>query len=68
MNEEKINIALDILNQRIAKLMKKYAYSKDKDIDLQNEIRILEEVKDQIYYGNIIFAEKVLQKNKEGKI
>lgn len=68
MDEEKINIALDIVNEQIAELMKKYAYNKNEDADLQNKIKVLEEVKDKIYSGNIAFAEKVLQKNKEGNI
>lgn len=68
MDEEKINMALEIVNQRIAELMKKYAYNKNEDADLQDKIRVLEEVKDKVYSGNVAFAEKVLQKNKEGNI
>ena len=48
MDEEKINMALDIVNQRIAELMKLCVYNKGKDDDLQKKIRVLEEIKDKI--------------------
>lgn len=68
MDEEKINMALDIVNQRIAELMKLCVYNKVKDDDLQKKIRVLEEIKDKIYSGNVGFAEKMLENDKKGKI
>lgn len=69
MDEEKINMSLEIINRKIAELTKKCAYSKNEDnTELQEKIKVLEEIKDKIYSGNVAFAEKVLQKNKEGNI
>ena len=68
MDEEKINMALDIGNQRRAELMKLCVYNKGKDDDLQKKIRVLEEIKDKIYSGNVGFAEKMLENDKKGKI
>lgn len=69
MDEEKINMSLETVNKKIAELTKKCAYSKNEDVtELQKKIKVLEEVKDKIYSGNVAFAEKVLQKNKEGNI
>ena len=68
MDEETMNMALDIVNQRIAELMKLCVYNKGKDDDLQKKIRVLEEIKDKIYSGNVGFAEKMLENNKKGKI
>lgn len=68
MNEEKINMALDIVNQRIVELMKEYSLYNGENVELQEKIRVLEEIKDKIYSGNVAFADKILQKNKEGNM
>lgn len=68
MDEEKINMALEIVNQRIAELMKEYAYSKNENTELKEKMKVLEEIKNVIYVGNVAFAEKVLEENKKGKI
>lgn len=68
MDEEKINMALDIVNQRIAELMKEYSLYNGENVELQEKIRVLEEIKEKIYSGNVAFADKILQKNKEGNM
>ena len=68
MNEEKINMALDIVNQRIVELMKEYSLYNGENVELQEKIRVLEEIKDKIYSGNVAFADKILQKNEEGNM
>ena len=68
MNEEKINMALDIVNQSIAELMKEYSLYNGENVELQEKIRVLEEIKDKIYSGNVAFADKILQKNEEGNM
>ncbi len=68
MDEEKINMALDIVNQRIVELMKEYSLYNGENVELQEKIRVLEEIKDKIYSGNVAFADKILQKNKEGNM
>lgn len=68
MDEEKINMALDIVNQRIVELMKEYSLYNGENVELQEKIRVLEEIKDKIYSGNVAFADKILQKNEEGNM
>ena len=68
MDEEKINMALDIVNQSIAELMKEYSLYNGENVELQEKIRVLEEIKDKIYSGNVAFADKILQKNEEGNM
>ena len=45
MNEEKINIAVNILNNQIAKLTKELAFSQEFDNELQAKIDVLEKIK-----------------------
>ena len=68
MDEEKINMALDIVNQRIVELMKEYSLYNGENVELQEKIRVLEEIKDKIYSGNVAFADKISQKNEEGNM
>ena len=61
MNEEKINIAVNILNNQIAKLTKELAFSQEFDNELQAKIDVLEKIKMQINFGSMTFAEKVIE-------
>ena len=63
MNEEKINIAVNILNNQIAKLTKELAFSQEFDNELQVKIDVLEKIKMQIN-----FAEKVIEKYEKGAL
>ena len=65
MEDERINLALDIVNQQITMLLKKELYSKDTNNQTINKIKILEEVKNKIYSGNVFWVEKIIQKSKE---
>lgn len=68
MNEEKINLAIDILAEKIADLSKEYANNQDDKLNdvLEEKIKILNEFKDKIYLGNVEYADKVIEKNKKG--
>ena len=68
MNEEKINIAVDILNNQIAKLTKELAFSQEFDNELQVKIDVLEKIKMQINFGSVTFAEKVIEKYEKGAL
>ena len=68
MNEEKINIAVNILNNQIAKLTKELAFSQEFDNELQAKIDVLEKIKAQINLGSMTFAEKVIEKYEKGAI
>lgn len=66
MEDEKINIAINYLNDGIAKLTKEFAYNHN-DENLKSKIEVLEKMKEQVYSGNVAFAEKVIEKHKKGE-
>lgn len=68
MDSEKIDFALEIINNKISELMNKFSLEKDKNKskELENKIDILQEIKDQIYVGNKQIINKVITKSKEG--
>lgn len=70
MNEEKINLAIEILTEKIATLTKDFANNHDESLNEQFEekIKVLNNIKDEVYLGNVAYAEKVLKKNEEGKL
>ena len=65
MNEEKINIAVNILNNQLAKEL---AFSQEFDNELQVKIDVLEKIKMQINFGSMTFAEKVIEKYEKGAL
>lgn len=66
MNDEKINLALEIIENNLAKLIKELAYNNSNAPKLQEKIETLEKIKDEVYRGNIKLSEKIIQKHKEG--
>ena len=60
MNEEKINIAVNILNNQIAKLTKELAFSQEFDNELQVKIDVLEKIKMQINFGSTFHPDPLI--------
>lgn len=68
MKDEKINLALDIVNQQIARLFKENIYNKDISNQIIEKLKLLEKIKKEIYLGNMIWTNKIIEKNEEGII
>ena len=68
MNEEKINIAVNILNNQIAQLTTELGLRQEVENELQVKIDVLEKIKMQINFGSMTFAEKVIEKYEKGAL
>lgn len=64
------NLALNIIMDNIAKLTRKYSLTKDKEasIELKEKVNVLNQIKEEIYLGNIEIINKVIEKNKKGML
>ena len=67
MNDEKINTAINFINGGIAKLTKEFAHSQNDEKELKEKIEVLEKMKEQVYSGNVAFAEKIIEKHQKGE-
>jgi len=65
--DEKVENAIIIVTTNLAKLMNKYAITKNKDESqkLKQKIDLLENIKDEIYQGNLLIIDKVIEKNRK---
>ena len=70
MKDEKIEIALDIVVDKIAELQEQYVFLKDLDKSEKIKVKldVLEEIKDQLYSGNLLIAENVINKKEKGTL
>lgn len=68
MRSEEINLALEIVNDRISQLMNVFSVEKDqaKSKEFAEKIDILQKVREQVYLGNQEIIEKVILKKEEG--
>ncbi len=68
MDSEKIDLAIEVINNKISELMNDFSIEKDKNKskELEKRIDVLQEIKDQVYVGNEEIIEKVITKSKEG--
>ena len=68
MDSEKINYAKNIVNEKMAELVKQFSTEKDdaKSQELEKRIDLLQEIKDQIVMGNDQVIKKVIMKKEEG--
>lgn len=64
----KNELALDIITNEIAKLFDEYAFNKDeeKNKKIEDKIKILEKIKEEIYLNNEKIIENVLEKQRKG--
>ncbi len=68
MRSEEINLALEIVNDRISQLMNVFSVEKDqaKSKEFAEKIDVLQKVREQVYLGNQEIIEKVILKKEEG--
>lgn len=66
----KRDLALNIIMDNIAKLTREYSLTKDKEasIELKEKVNVLNQIKEEIYLGNIEIINKVIEKNKKGML
>lgn len=69
MNDSvKVDLAIGILTEEIAKIMRSYQFCKDeqKCNEYKEKLDVLQKMKDEINKGKIIFANNVIEKKKKG--
>ena len=68
MRSEEINLALEIVNDRISQLMNVFSVEKDqaKSKEFAEKIDVLQKGREQVYLGNQEIIEKVILKKEEG--
>lgn len=68
MDDEKINLAINVLAEKIAQITNEFALNKNEKLNdkYDEKIKVLNQLKNEIYKGNEEYAEKVLEKNKKG--
>lgn len=68
LESEQIEYSLEILNNKLIELINKLFAEMDKKqiMQLENKINILQEIRDELYKGNLKLAKKVIMKREQG--